>query len=299
MLISSLSFALVNLCVKLLTNAEDATELLGTQIQQYPVHELVLFRAIISLSISIFIIKMKGIPFFGNNKKWLILRGVFGVTSLTMFFYTLQNLPIAIATMVQYISPVFTIVLSIFLLGEKVKPVQWMFFAVSMAGVAVIGYSRDGSIDFEISWLLLGVFSAIISGLAYNSIMMCRNTDEPITVVMYFPLIATPVMFIACLAWGYVIPQGIEWLLLLIIGILTQIAQVSMTKGFNSDAAARVTPVKYTGAIYALLIGFFIFDETLGLWSSLGISLILSGVLLNTFLSQKKIRLKILPSRHR
>ncbi len=280
MLLSSLSFALVNICVKLLANNNGIIP----DLQEYPVHELVLFRSIISLSICIVIIRYKKIPFFGNNKKWLILRGVFGVTSLTMFFITLKNLPIAIATVIQYLSPLFTVIFAMYFLKEKVKPIQWIFFLIALGGVWIIGYARDSNIEFDLVWFFVGIGSAIISGLAYNSIMMCRKTDEPITVVMYFPLIATPVMIIACFFYGFIIPQGIEWLILLLIGIITQIAQVTMTRAFHSDAAARITPVKYIGAIYAVLIGLFIFDETLGLYSSLGISLILIGVLLNTFL---------------
>src|SRR5690606_21747805 len=62
-----------------------------------------------------------GIPFFGNNKNWLLLRGVAGMTALFLFFYTLQNMPLASATTIQYLSPVFTVILAIFINRERVK----------------------------------------------------------------------------------------------------------------------------------------------------------------------------------
>lgn len=279
MLLSSVSFAVVNFSVKLLANKNDILP----DVQEYPIQELVFFRSVISLSICIAIIRARKIPFFGNNVKWLVLRGIFGVTALTMFFATIDHLPIAIATVVQYMSPIFTVIFAIFLLKERVERIQWIFFLVSMSGIWLIGYARDSNVDFNIGWLFVGLGSAVISGLAYNSIMKCRHTDKPITIVMYFPLIATPVMAAGCLIFGYVVPVGIEWFLLLLIGVMTQIAQVTMTRAFHSDAAARVTPVKYIGAIYAILIGFFLFDETLGFYSSIGIALILLGVLFNTF----------------
>jgi len=285
MLLSTLSFSLVNLCVKILADKDNQFD----TIQNYPVHELVLFRSVISLSICIFIIRHLKLPFFGHNKKWLLARGFFGVISLELFFYTLQHLPMAIATTVQYLSPIFTIIFAIFMNKEIVKPIQWIFFAVSLSGVLVIGFSGTGEVPFDPFWLMIGVCSAIGSGLAYNSIIKCKDTDAPITVVMYFPLISTPVMIVVSIFNGFIMPQGIEWLLLLLMGILTQIAQVSMTKAFNSDNASRITPVKYIGAIYAMLIGFFIFDETLGLYAGLGISLVLGGVLLNTFLTRKVV----------
>lgn len=284
MLLSSLCFAVVNLFVKFLTNPNN---FLGA-FQSYPPYEVVLFRSIISLSICIYIIRKKKLPFFGNNKKWLIIRGLFGLTALTLFFYTLQNLPIAVATTVQYLSPVFTVLFAIPLQGEKVRPIQWLFFLVALSGVFIIGYTKQiGPTSIDPFWIVLGLISAILSGVAYNAIMKCRQTDAPITVVMYFPLLATPVMIILCLINGYVIPQGLEWGILLIIGIFTQFAQVLMTKAFHYESAAKVTPIKYIGAIYAIGIGLFIFDETLSLMVFAGIALILLGVLLNSFFKTK------------
>lgn len=285
MLLSSLSFAVVNLMVKTLTNSYN----LFPNLQDYPPYELVFFRSIISLTISVAIIKYKGIPLFGNNKKWLLIRGFFGATALLLFFYTLKNLPIAVATTVQYLSPVFTVIMAIFINHQKVKLIQWLFFLIAFSGVIFIGMgkSNDTRVVIEPIWLILGVVSAVLSGVAYNAIIKCKATDAPITIVMYFPLVATPIMFLIMVYNGYVIPKGYEWGLLLLIGIFTQIAQIFMTKSFHFADASKVTPIKYFGAIYAVLIGYFVFDETLSLFVSVGIVLILTGVLLNTILVKK------------
>jgi len=258
-------------------------------IQNYPEFELVFFRCIVSLSISATIIKMRGIPFFGNNRKWLLIRGLAGATGLTLFFFTLTHLPLAIATVVQYTSPIFTIVFAIYLNNQRVRPIQWLFFLLSIIGVAIIGFGKGDMTDFNPVWILVGLISATFSGIAYNAIIKCSKTDEPVTVVMYFPLVATPIMFVALLIHGYVIPQGIEWLLILAIGALTQIAQITMTRAFNSEAAEKVAPIKYIGAVYAVLIGLFVFEETLSLYASIGISFVILGVLLNTFFKSRKI----------
>lgn len=284
MLISSISFAFVNLLVKILTNSSGVFQ----SIQDYPPYEIVFFRSIISLVICFYIIKQKNIPFFGHNKKWLIIRGVFGATALTIFFYTIKHLPIAVATTVQYLSPIFTVLFAIYLLNQRVKPIQWLFFIISLVGVALIGFGKNTELttDIEPFWVGMGVISALFSGVAYNAIMKCRTTDHPITVVMYFPLIAAPIMVIIMLINGFVMPIGIEWGILLIIGVFTQVAQIFMTKSFHEEDASKITPFKYLGAIYAVGIGVFIFDENLSLIVYVGISLILAGVLLNTFLKR-------------
>lgn len=289
MLLSSLSFAIVNLLIKVLNDSRG----LFPSIQDYPEFELVFFRCVISLVICITIIKRKKIPFFGNNKKWLLIRGLAGSTGLTLFFFTLTNLPMAIATVIQYMSPVFTIIFAIYLNNQKVKPIQWLFFLIALIGVYVIGFvgkSENEIVHFNPIWILVGLTSAVFSGIAYNAIIKCKTTDQPITVVMYFPLVAAPITFVLMVSTEFVWPAGIEWLLLIAVGILTQIAQVCMTRAFNSEDAAKVSPIKYVGAVYAVLIGFFVFDETLSLWASLGISLVLLGVLLNTFFKNFSIK---------
>lgn len=286
MLLSSFSFALVNLMVKILADRKDVFP----EIQNYPEFELVFFRCIISLVICIAIIRTKKIPFFGVNKKWLFIRGLAGSIGLTLFFYTLTNLPMAIATIIQYSSPIFTILFAVYLNKQKVKPIQWLFFLIAMSGIAIIGLGKIENAPIDPTWIIVGLISAVFSGIAYNAIIKCTTTDEPVTVVMYFPLVAAPITLVALLTTGYVIPQGIEWLLLLLIGILTQIAQVCMTRAFNSESAAKVTPIKYVGAIYAVSIGYFVFDETLSLYATLGIMLVLIGVLLNTFFRNIKLK---------
>lgn len=290
MLLSSTCFAIVNIMVKMLSGNDPVIEWLNLDIQKYPPYELVFFRSCISLALSFAIIRAKRIPFFGNNKKWLLLRGIFGASALTLFFYTLQHLPVAIATTVQYLSPLFTVIFAIFINNEKIKPIQLFFIALALIGVVLLGYSKSNQLELPWFWIIMGIISASLSGIAYNAIIKCKHTDAPITVVMYFPLVATPVMLLACIIFGYIIPEGIEWLLLLLIGIFTQFAQLFMTKALHSDTAANVTPMKYVGAIYAVIIGVFIFGEFINYLAYIGIMIILTGVLLNTLYKARKLQ---------
>lgn len=172
--------------------------------------------------------------------------------------------------------------------GEKVRPIQWLLFILSFIGVLMIK-----GFDERISYFYLGVgvLSALISGIAYNAIMKCRLTDHPIVIVLYFPLIATPIMGAACLTISWVTPVGISWLLLLVMGVFTQLAQYFMTKALLSDHSSKIMPFKYFGVIYALLIGFFFFNEELPWLSGIGISLVLLGVITNTFVKNLNKRL--------
>lgn len=288
-ILSGLCFTVVNFFVKLLGNPDST--FLGEGLQKYPGHELVLARSIVSFSISLFIIKQRKLPVFGVNKKWLLIRAIAGTIALTLFFYSIHYLPLAVAATIQYLAPIFTVLFAVALLKERVQALQWFFIVLSFIGVAMIAGGKwlgphvDGE-DFSMFWYGMGVISAACSGIAYVAIIKLKPTDPPITIVMYFPMIAIPVMSFLCL-FGFTFPRGIEWLYLLIIGIFTQIAQILLTRALHLGNASTITPFQYLGAIYAFAIGFFVFDERLSLLINLGIVLTVSGVIINAAIKKR------------
>jgi drug/metabolite transporter (DMT)-like permease len=264
-LISTFAFSLMQLCVKYLSHL--------------PTHELILFRSLISLILSLAFLLPKGINPLGNNRKFLLLRGIFGVTALSLFFITLQKIPLASAVTIQYLSPIFTAIIAVFVLGERMRKVQWLFFLLAFAGVALMKGFDD---RVSLFYLGLGILSAFFAGAAYNCIRLVKDTDHPLVVVLYFPMVATPIMlFLSYFEW--ITPTGWDWLIILLLGIFTQIGQVFMTKALQAERANLVASLKYLGSIYALAYGYFIFEETYDLISLFGIVLILLGVTLNVF----------------
>ena len=265
MIISSFAFSLMHLCVKALPHI--------------PVFELVFFRSLISLLITFVFLKKKSIPVFGNNKKTLFSRGILGVTALTLFFITLQNIPLASAVTLQYLSPIFTAFFAIWILKEKMKSRQWFFFVLAFLGVFILkGFDISGQISYK--FMTIGIVSACFSGLAYNCIRLLRKTEHPLVVVFYFPLVATPIMAVLSF-FNWVKPEGLDWMYLLLLGIITQVAQIYMTKGIQSDSAGNIMTFKYIGVLFAFIYGYFFFGETYSFMSVLGIFILLSGVLLN------------------
>ena len=178
-----------------------------------------------------------------------------------------------------------------FILGERVKKLQWFFILLAFVGVGLIGFNNllaaDQHENINYLWFGLGILSAAFSGIAYTAIIKLKETDTPINIVIYFPMLSLPIMTVWCL-FEFTMPSGIEWLILLIIGIFTQIAQVLMTRALHEGSAGLITPFQYLGAIYAALVGFFIFDERLSWIVYVGIVLILIGVVVNAVLRSYK-----------
>ncbi len=269
---SSFAFSLMHLCVKAMPHI--------------PVFELVFFRSLGSLLITLFYLNKNKTPIFGNNKKVLFARGFFGTAGLCLFFLTLQNIPLAGAVTIQYLSPIFTALFAVFILRERVEKRQWLFFAFAFAGVCLLkGFDASGQISSL--FVFIGVVSACFSGLAYNCIRYLRSSESALVVVFYFPLVATPITgALSILNW--VKPQGVDWVYIVSLGIVTQAAQVFMTKGIQSDVAGNIMTYKYVGVVFAFVYGFYIFKETYSFLSLFGIFLLLSGVILNAVFKIRK-----------
>jgi drug/metabolite transporter (DMT)-like permease len=293
-ILSGLSFLVVNFFVKLFGIGPSNTVIPG--LQKIPAHELVLARSLISFGISSSIIVYRGLPFFGNNKKWLTIRGISGMMALTIFFQSIQHMPIAVASTIQYLAPIFTMIFALFILKERILKIQWFFVLLAFIGVFLIGFNSifqtDSPLILDPFWLGFGVLSAAFSGIAYVAIVKLKETDKPINIVSYFPMLAIPVMSFWCL-FDFVMPSGIEWLILLIIGICTQIAQISLTRALHYESSSLIMPFQYLGSVYALLVGYLVLDERLNTIVMVGVFLILLGVILNTIFKSKRRNTKI------
>lgn len=263
-LIATFMFALMQVGVKWLSHI--------------PSHEIVTFRAVISLIVCWVLLRRAGISPWGNNKRWLIARGLAGTVALTLFFYTLQRMPLASAVTLQYLSPIFTIIIAGVMLGEPPRPIQWLFFVVSFAGVLMIkGFDpRVSPLD-----VVLGVTAAFASGVAYNIIRKVRNDDHHLVVVFYFPLVTVPIIG-TYTALHWVMPLPVDWVVLLVIGICVTIAQIYMTRAYQAERAANISNFNYLGVVFALAFGLVIFGEHIEPLALVGIVLIILGTLMSS-----------------
>ncbi|MBX3244720.1 MAG: DMT family transporter [Acidobacteria bacterium] len=277
MFLSTLSFALANVFVKQLTHI--------------PPMEIVFFRCSIATVFCFIGLKQANADWIGSNRLLLLLRGLFGTTALYLFFVTLHNIPLASAVTIQYLSPIFTAVIGIVILKEKVRPVQWLFYAIAFAGVLLVQ-----RFDPRVSWyfLLIGVISAFGSGMAYNLVRSLKGKEHPLTVVLHFQLIGA-IAGLVSLFFEWRMPSGWDWLFLLLIGIFSQLGQIFLTNALQKEAVAGVAIVNYSGIFYSVIFGLMIFGESQSLLSISGMLLVVLGVLLS-ILYTRRVDLKKLES---
>ena len=111
--------------------------------------------------------------------------------------------------------------------------------------------------------------------------------EHYLTIINYFMVISMLVGLASFPIWQ--MPIGWEWISLLSIGIFGLIGQIFMTRAFQLEETSVLAPFKYMELIYALILGYFIFNESYGLFALMGILLILIGMLSNIFVKEKKV----------
>jgi len=261
-LIATLSFAVMN------TMAKDISSL--------PALQVVFFRALGTFIFIFPYMLYKRISIIGHQPKFLILRGVVGVISLSTFFLAIQRIPLGSAISIRYLGPIFGAMLAFYFLKEKINKVQWLSFVIAFSGVIVLK-----GFDLRIDFISLGLAltSAVFVGMVFVLIRYLGSREHYLTIINYFMIISMLIGLCSFPWWQ--MPVGREWLSVIGIGIFGLVGQVFMTRAFQLEETSVIAPFKYMELIYALILGYFIFGETYRPLAFAGIALILSGMLLN------------------
>ncbi|TDP75362.1 DMT family transporter [Bradymonas sediminis] len=231
--------------------------------ERLPSNEIVLARSFMLLLFAWLMIRRAGVSPWGNNKPLLFLRGLSGFAALSCFYYALTELPLADATLIMYINPVFTGILAAIFLKEAIGWPDIIGIAVSLLGVVLVAqpsfiFGGEGALNlFAVG---VGMAGAILSAVAYVSVRKLRETDDNMTIVFYFPLVAAPASIPFAIP-GFLIPVGWEWPMLAALGLVTFIAQVAMTRGLSLEPAGRATSISYLQVVFAFVWGMLLFQE--------------------------------------
>lgn len=272
MLVSALGFAMMAACVKT-----------ANTVYSIPVLEIVAARAIVSAIISYADIKRKRISVWGNNKPLLIARGIVGAFALMLVYYAVTTLPLAEATILQYLHPVFTAVLALLFLKENIQRSTLTCIVLSLLGLFIMiqpNFLHDSSTQY--SWISIGaaILGALGSAVAYVIVKKLTKTDDSSVIIFYFPIIAIPIS-IVLLGSDFVVPSLAALGVLILVGIFTQIGQIGLTKALHSADANKATAYAYVQVIFSVFIGWAYFSEIPVITTIIGGTLIMAGALIN------------------
>jgi drug/metabolite transporter (DMT)-like permease len=279
MLFASFAFAAMGAAVKLASDF-------------YSTSELVMYRGLIGTLILLFMVRTRGGTLRSAFPKDHVWRSGVGVVSLWLWFYAIGALPLATAVTLNYMAPIW-IAAGMFLVGwwGRKNHVEWPLVAavgMSFAGVTLV---LQPAIEMN-QWLggLAGLFSSVISAMAYMQVRRLGQLGEPeYRVVFYFSLTTACVGLLGSLAtvdaagtrfhphtW-----HGIG--LLLAMGVSALLAQMAMTRAYRVGKVLVVANLQYTGIVFSSIWGMLLWGDRFDWHVWLGIGVILVSGIAATF----------------
>jgi drug/metabolite transporter (DMT)-like permease len=242
--------------------------------------EKVFFRSLISVVLTAWALRRAKVSWRPHQPGLLFLRAIFGFGGLYCYFECISRIPLGSAVTIYNTTPLFAAVIGVALLGERLKGLQVFSLFLGVAGIAFIkGFSAD------VTWVGVGfgLGTAVFSAIAYSLVRVLSRAEHPLVIVMAFPLISLP------LAWigggsDFLLPSGVAWLWLLLLGLGAQGGQICLTYGLQHHTATRATQIGFIGVIFAMVLGIPLGDGIPGLAQFLGAGI----VFLSLSLGRKK-----------
>ena len=244
----------------------------------YPIGQVLFFRGFFGIIFYFFVIPRERIKNFYQTKRPGLhaLRCLAGLIALISIFIALRKLPLATVVSISFAAPIFTTILSIFLLSEKVGIFRWLAVIIGFIGILII--TEPGISELNIYYIFPIIFCL---GLSYVAITIRQlSSSEPAWLIsFYFSLSITFLSFLT-IPQGWVMPSLNHFILLSLIGIFGGVANLWLSLSYKYSEVSLVTPLKYLALVVAVIFGYLIWEEVPTIKTLLGAFLVIISTLI-------------------
>lgn len=211
-------------------------------------------------------------------------RGVVGTMAMGLGFAGLAFLPLPEVTAIGYAAPLLTVIFAAMFLGEQVRAFRITAVGLGIVGVMIVLSPRltvgAGMNNAETLGALLVLGGAVFAALAQVFVRKLVQTENTASIVFWFSATAS-VLALLTLPFGWVVPDPFTLMLLVLAGLLGGIGQILLTSSYREADASVIAPFEYVSILFALIIGYTIFDEVPTLTMLAGAALVVfAGVLI-------------------
>lgn len=268
---SALSFSIMEIAVKISG-------------ENIPVMEQVFARNFVTLFISAFVIikNKENILPHKSNILSIVCRSVSGYLGIISYFYATNNMVLADASVLQKTSPFWSSLFAFILIKEKIFKIQWIGLIIAAIGSVFIIKPTMNSNIFP---AVIALSAAMFAGISYAIIGSLKGKESNSLIIFYFSLFSC--LFSLFFIKGFVIPNFFQFIMLLLIGIFAGFGQFFLTIAYKKAPVSRVSIYNYTGVIFSYLFSIFIFNETVDIYSIIGMMLTIFAALMIYFYKYK------------
>lgn len=203
------------------------------------------------------------------------LRSFSGWLGISLTFAAIQFIPLADATAISFLNPIFAMMLAIPILGERVGPWRWAAAAIALLGGAILLRPGSGALEFG---ALLALAAALSMGFEVTVIKFLTGRERPLQILLINNFFGLGIATIAVVTFGvFQMPEPRVWLVLAALGAMMALGQTCFIQSMRRAEASFVTPFFYATLVFAALYDGLFF----GVWprpmSLLGAGVILLG----------------------
>lgn len=266
MIISTLGFSFMQIFVKLTSG-------------KFTLMQQVFMRNFVMLIICTVYILVKGSSFFGNkrNRKLLCMRSAFGYAGTIFNFYAINNMVVADAGILQRTSPIFVVLIACFIFKEKFTLERFLTLTFSFIGAIFVVRPQFDSRLFP---SIVAMTSALSASIAYMCVSRIGKTERTETIIFIFSLFSTVCSF-PFIFKDFVMPDLKIFIYLILIGVASSVGQFGLTISYQYANASDVSIFNYLGIVFVVILGKLILNESVSIYSLIGIILIFSMSLMS------------------
>jgi len=221
-----------------------------------------------------------------------LVRSMVGLGSMLVTFLAVQLLPLAVVTVFGFLAPVFAVVLSAWLLRERIGVLRALAVAVSLLGVVLVfaaqqGFTALAATGFSVG-ALFAIIGAVLSAFAVVFIRQMSRSERSETIVFWFMTCGSVAGGLSML-WKHSALTFAQVALLSAVGLLGGLGQIAMTFSYRYAEASLLAPLDYLAFVWAALLGYWFFREVPGVPVLLGSAVIIVAGLLITWDQRRRM----------
>ena len=263
--------------------------------EDYPVGQVLFFRGFCGIIPILFLIpKDRYLDFYKTTRPFLhFKRCLAGLIALVSIFVALRNLPLATVVSISFAAPIFITIFSIFLLKEKVGIYRWLAVLVGFVGIIFI--TEPGFSSLNLYYIYPIIFCL---GLSYVAIAIRKlSSTDPAWLISFFFSFSIMLLSFLSIYQGWILPSLIDLFLLSMVGILGGLANLWLSQSYKYSEVSLVSPLKYLGLVFAIIFGYFIWNEIPTSKTLLGALLVIFSSII-IFRREMYLKKKLSVSRH-
>ncbi|MFQ5772947.1 MAG: DMT family transporter [Kiloniellaceae bacterium] len=252
----------------------------------YPTLQLVFFRNLFAfVPLAVYMLRAGSLTGLRTRRPFAhAVRALVGLASLSCLFYAFAHMPLADVVAISFAAPLFVTALAVPLLGEVVGRRRWTAVLVGFLGVLIMIRPDAGVLE---PVAIVALAGTVGYALVMIFVRKLSRTESSAAIVFYYSLSSTLIAG-AFMPFQWVTPNAEDLVLLIAVGLVGGLAQITVTNAFRLADVSVVAPFDYTAMIWAALLGFFVWGDMpeLNIWIGVAV-VVASGV----YIARRETRL--------